>query len=275
MHFNLALAKKHCQAHYENKIAGGIPNRPADVEVGGHGGVTEGDRVPGKGARRTALAAIKRRPGRWRGGAAISPFSPHTPRPLPLCRSQRTVAQRPRQPSPRAGTSAAIRCAIPRTHRWAGAATPTQRNTTQALERARRASDMINISNSTAKTTPRGWPSARPGPATRPSGSAGPGRPRPPTGRGCRRRPRPQRADRHRAALAQLAGCPPGPAGRPALRDERHRGLLERLADHQDARRSRRSYRDPRFDLLADARNATAAAVPRSCRARPASTPAA
>src|SRR5260370_29314768 len=41
-----------------------------------------------------------------------------------------------------------------RTRRRAGAATPTRRNTTQALDRARRASDVINISNYTGKDNP-------------------------------------------------------------------------------------------------------------------------
>jgi hypothetical protein len=36
---------------------------------------------------------------------------------------------------------------MPGKHRWAGVAAPTQRNTTPALDRARRASDVINISN--------------------------------------------------------------------------------------------------------------------------------
>src|SRR5260370_36053571 len=73
----------------------------------------------------------------------------------------RTAALHPRQHPRPSGIPAAIRCAVPRTHRWAGAATPTQRNTTQALERARRASDVINISNSTSKNNPS-WLLAEP-----------------------------------------------------------------------------------------------------------------
>jgi hypothetical protein len=42
------------------------------------------------------------------------------------------------------------------TRRWAGAATPTQRNTTHALDRARRASDVINISNYSSNDNPPG-----------------------------------------------------------------------------------------------------------------------
>ena len=41
-----------------------------------------------------------------------------------------------------------------RKRRRAGAATPTRRNTTQALDRARRASDVINISNYTGIDNP-------------------------------------------------------------------------------------------------------------------------
>src|SRR6516225_1328917 len=66
----------------------------------------------------------------------------------------RTVALHPRRPPHRSGSRAAIRCAIPRTHRWAGAAAPTQRNTTPALDRAGRASDVINISNYTGEDNP-------------------------------------------------------------------------------------------------------------------------
>ena len=62
---------------------------------------------------------------------------------------------------------------MPRTRRWAGAATPTQRNTTQARQRAGRASDAINVSNFTSKNNPR-W--RRPEPV----GPARPSRPRAP-----------------------------------------------------------------------------------------------
>ena len=66
----------------------------------------------------------------------------------------RTVALHPRRQPHRSGIRAAIRCAIPRTHRWAGAATPTQRNTNQALNRARTASYKIKISNFTSENKP-------------------------------------------------------------------------------------------------------------------------
>jgi hypothetical protein len=49
-----------------------------------------------------------------------------------------------------------------RTRRWAGAATPTQRNTTQALDRANQASDVINISNCTSENKPRWAPATVP-----------------------------------------------------------------------------------------------------------------
>jgi len=61
----------------------------------------------------------------------------------------RAAAPHPRRAPQRSEVRAAIRCAIPRTQRWAGVAAPTQRNTTHALDRARRASDVINISNYT------------------------------------------------------------------------------------------------------------------------------
>ena len=62
---------------------------------------------------------------------------------------------------------------MPRTRRWAGAATPTQRNTTQARQRAGRASDAINVSNFTSKNNPRWRP-------PEPVGPARPSRPRAP-----------------------------------------------------------------------------------------------
>jgi hypothetical protein len=66
----------------------------------------------------------------------------------------RAVALHPRQHPQRPGFRAAIHCAIPRTYRWAGAATPTQRNTTRALDRAGRASDVIKISDLTSENKP-------------------------------------------------------------------------------------------------------------------------
>jgi len=82
----------------------------------------------------------------------------------------RTVALHPRRQPPRAGLPAAIRCAVRRTHRWAGVAAPTQRNTTQALDRARRASDVINISNCVSEdNTP--WLPVQPGRAAAATGA--------------------------------------------------------------------------------------------------------
>jgi len=101
-----------------------------------------------------------------------------------LCRSVRAAALIPRHQPQRSGLPAAIRCAIPRTRRWAGAATPTQRNTTQAQERARRASDATNVSNFTSKNNPR-W---------RPAEPVGPARP-----------PRPRTPDRAAGAAAQAS----------------------------------------------------------------------
>src|SRR5580704_3707993 len=63
------------------------------------------------------------------------------------------------------------------------------------------------------------------------------------TGRGNRRRRagEPQRLRAHpgqrRPGAAELTGRHPPPPRRPAVRHERHRCLLARLADHQDARR--------------------------------------
>jgi hypothetical protein len=85
----------------------------------------------------------------------------------------RAVARHPRHQRQRSGIPSAIRCGVPRTRRWAGAATPTQRNTTQAQERARRASDAANISNFTSKNNPP-WPLAQPAGPVRPPGPNAP-----------------------------------------------------------------------------------------------------
>ncbi len=65
---------------------------------------------------------------------------------------------------------------MPRTYRWAGAATPPQRSTTQAQERARRASDAITVSNFTSKNNLRRRPAEPVGPP-RPSQPRTPDRP--------------------------------------------------------------------------------------------------
>ena len=67
------------------------------------------------------------------------------------------MAGHPRPTRQGSGLTTATRCVIPQTRRWAGAATPTQRNTTHAQDRARRASDVINISNFGNEDNPR-WP---------------------------------------------------------------------------------------------------------------------
>jgi hypothetical protein len=85
------------------------------------------------------------------GGPAI-PL--HPPRPLPLCMSVRRPARHRRQKPGVQGRQPVIHCTIPRKHRWAGAATPTQRNTTRPQEPPRRASDVINLFG---KDNPR-WP---------------------------------------------------------------------------------------------------------------------
>ena len=84
----------------------------------------------------------------------------------------RAVARHPRHQRQRSGVPPAIHCGVPRTRRWAGAATPTQRNTTQAHERARRASDVANVSNFTSKNNPP-WLLAEPaGPVPPPGPNA-------------------------------------------------------------------------------------------------------
>ena len=86
------------------------------------------------------------------GGPAIPP------RPLPLCENARAPARHPRQGRLGSRKTASLRhCKIPWKHRWAGAATPTQRNTIRPQEPPRRASDVINGTNLLAKDNPR-WP---------------------------------------------------------------------------------------------------------------------
>lgn len=103
-------------------------------------------------------------PGHVREGRPAISISPQRPHSLPLCRSMRTVALHPRRQPHQSGIRAAIRCAIPRTHRWAGAATPTQRDTNQALDRARTASYMIKINNATSENNPPWMLGEFPGP---------------------------------------------------------------------------------------------------------------
>jgi hypothetical protein len=86
------------------------------------------------------------------GGPAI-PL--HPPRPLPLCMSARRPARHRRQKPRVPGRQPVIRCTIPWKHRWAGAATPTQRNTARTREPPRRASDVINGTNLFQKDNPR------------------------------------------------------------------------------------------------------------------------
>ena len=120
--------------------------------------------------------------------------SPQRPRPLPLCRSVRAAALHPRKKPQRPGLRAAIRCAIPRTYRWAGAATPTQRSTTQALDRA---SDVINAGNVTSNNK-FPWRSVPPGPAAPATGA--------PAGTASGRRSAGGRAARIPAFLSVLLG---------------------------------------------------------------------
>ena len=153
MHFSLALANQHCQMHYEIRSQKSSSSDPP----------TTGSTVTQRGYRQQTACHIRPRwatafalsgPGHVREGRPAISISPQRPHPLPLCRSMRTVALHPRRQPHRSGIRAAIRCAIPRTRRWAGAATPTQRDTNQALDRARTASDMIKINNSTSGNNP-------------------------------------------------------------------------------------------------------------------------
>jgi hypothetical protein len=81
-------------------------------------------------------------------------LSPRRPRSLPRCASAGAVARHPRPIRNRSAIPPVIHCAIARKRRRAGAATPTQRNTTQALDRASRASDALNVSNYAGKDNP-------------------------------------------------------------------------------------------------------------------------
>ena len=101
---------------------------------------------------------------------SLSPRRPRSPRSLPLCRGEWAMAGHPRPMRRGSGLTTATRCVIPQTHRWAGAATPTQRNTTHAQDRARRASDVINVSNFVSEDN-LSWP---PGGAAGRLTSAGP-----------------------------------------------------------------------------------------------------
>ena len=197
----------HCQMHYEirsQKSSSSDP--PTTGSSGDPGGLPAEDRVPSK-ARTGRPGAPQRRPGHvGRGGTAIS-VSPQRPHPLPLCRSMRTVALHPRQQPQRSGIRAAIRCAIPRTQRWAGAATPTQRNTSQAHERARRASDMINISNFTSENNPP-WLPAETSQASSADAAEGTRQGQPPAASG-----QPPAASWPLSAGCCSAGWSPSPAG--------------------------------------------------------------
>ena len=98
---------------------------------------------------------------------------------------------------------------------WATLATPPAKTTLVADSDPRRADASVQA----GRTRPGRRQAAGPGRAA--TGARGPPRLASP-GRSC-----------------SLAGGPARPPGRPAVRDERHRGVLARLADHQDARRPR------------------------------------
>jgi hypothetical protein len=93
------------------------------------------------------------------GGHVISAY---LARPLPLCTSARFPAA-PRRKKRSDPGQQPLRCRPvssagkdkPWKHRWAGAATPTQRNTTRPQESPRRASDVFYVSNPHRKDNPR------------------------------------------------------------------------------------------------------------------------
>ena len=244
MHFILALANTHCQMHYEirsQKSSSSDPPTTGSTVTQGVTGSKTACRREGPQRRQGSRPAG---PGHVREGRHCHFRQPATTASASVVPKHADRGSHPRKKPQRSGSRAAIRCAIPRTHRWAGAATPTQRNTTQALDRARRASDVINVSNLTSKNKPPwllGDSRARRGCRSRGHRRERPG----PTPADLRRRlpPRPGAAARRRwpsPARSCSAGWRPSPPpGRPAVRHERHRGLLAQLADHHDARRPR------------------------------------
>ena len=141
----------HYEIRSQKSSSSDSPTTASRVARGGTGSRPRAIEKARTGATAFALRGTWLREG---GEGTAIPVSPQRPHPLPLCRSMRAVAPRPRQRPRRSGNRATVRCAIPRTYRWAGAATPTQRNTTQALDRARMASDMIKISNTTSENKP-------------------------------------------------------------------------------------------------------------------------
>lgn len=77
-------------------------------------------------------------------------------RPLPLCRSGPSPDRHPTRKR-RGPPNPVIGCQVPHKHRWASAATPTQRNTIHPQEPPRKASDVINGTSMLGKHNPR-WP---------------------------------------------------------------------------------------------------------------------
>jgi hypothetical protein len=134
---------------------------PTKGSIGGQGGY-----------RNRSWADQGAMPAYWRGGTAIS-ANPHIQLALSCIRRARVIRTQT--------TRARIRCALTgvirpqRIHRhrsghpaatpllatqichWTGAATPVQRNTTHAQDRARRASDVFNISNRPSGDNPHSW----------------------------------------------------------------------------------------------------------------------
>jgi hypothetical protein len=208
---------------------------------------------------------------RLRGGAAIAT---HRTRPLPLCARVRhmnayqrrdPLASR-RQPEPQ------IHCGIPQKHRWAGAATPTQRNATHRPQVSPgKASDMINGTNLLGKHNPQ-WPNGNTTETTNILVVA------------------PPRLTAPRRKLIRFPGIPRIPvipAG-PALRTScgalgsRLSGIPRRIgarlfaANDAEARWRgwqvtqlhgglARSYRDPRFNALQALREAAAQLADQTC----------
>ena len=134
-----------------------------------------------------------------------------------------------------------ISCQIPRKHRWAGAATPAQRNTTRPQEPPRRASDVINGTPMLGKHNPR-WPIGNATETIRVPDVGPPGQRGPALLADALR-------DASSSLLAWLAGLPRRAGNRLfAINDEeaRWRGWQVR----EQAGGLARQYRDPRFDTL-------------------------
>src|SRR5215469_13374083 len=106
------------------------------------------------GYRSRSLASGGVRGSDWTGGTAISLLSR---RALPLCANGRRRTRYRRQKRHFPHARPLIHCRLVRKHRWAGAATPAQRNTVRPQQPPRGTSDLINGTPVLRKGNPR-WP---------------------------------------------------------------------------------------------------------------------